>query len=220
MRQESKEEESWRESLGGLCKIDRAEAAPKEGKEMRRDEKLIMFCVFTVALLGVIMVFAEDIPLLQTFFLSGSGADFEPWAGKVYLTIDSTADTSGARFYTEQINTGFPQLEVVQGYFAWMSSGPSTIDGDSAFPGDSMVIRLKTGFLGPADGYSWNVQVDTKAVFDTIYYELANTDDTLFKPNTWFEFDIWDSTSDSAGTVGGTISASRSYLVDARLHAR
>lgn len=183
--------------------------------------KLVIFCVVLTLMCMALMLYGDDITLLKPYYLSGSGSINSSWDGSVYLQIDSTgADTSGVRFYTEAINTARIGLAVVQGFFAWYTSGPSTIDGDSAFPADTMVVKLQTGWLGPTGGYAFRLRTDTLGAFDTLYYEITDTDDTLLKSSVWFEVDIWDSTSDAVNARPSTATYLRNYNIKAGLEAR
>jgi len=157
---------------------------------------VVVLCFTMIALTGGF----KEVKLSSS---SGSGGIQDEFSGSIYLTIDTSgADTSGAFYRSGAMNTG-NNNGTVQGYVK--------LDyiQDSSDYVDSFVLSLKTAMVDNNLALAWTLVADT---FDTsfIQYYSYTGDDTLFKALTWWELNVWDSTSDS---IGAADDGTRKYRV-------
>jgi hypothetical protein len=160
-------------------------------------------------------VFAADyqVQKLHPVKVTGSGDIVNGWTNEVKIVVDTTHDSSGAKFWTDMVNADCATLSV-GGFFAWKAG----YFMDSTYGGDSLAVSLKTGYT-MEDGYNWTIQCDTVTEEDTIWYMFDHSAyaDSLWKSAIWFEFNYWDSTSD---TGNARLYPDRSLFFDAAIDVK
>ena len=131
---------------------------------------------------------------------TGSGSILDRYRGRIELIIDSAsgADSSGATFYTGEINT-----ENCKSFYGFLSvSGPYTEAGDDTTDmiSDSLIVSLRTVCRSGVTALDFLIKCDTIYQADTLYYNYPSTTvlDTLFKSGAYWKIDIVDSTNAAA----------------------
>ena len=106
--------------------------------------------------------------------------------------IAYTTDTLGLDTIVGDVHIS-NTLDLYGGAFGWATIGAPSNNLHGYSLADSATVRLVTGH----DQVTDVLAADSGAIPLTFVFSVPNTDDTLFKQRFWFQYEIWDTVTDT-----------------------